>query len=52
MIEIEYWMLTSEGYDKFYETVETNDVEEAIKTVRKMYPRAKDFKVYEKKTSK
>ena len=48
MIEVQYWINTSDGYDNRYMTVETGDEEEALETVKKAHPRGKDFKIVHK----
>jgi hypothetical protein len=48
MIEVEYWVLTPDGYDNRYMTVNTDDEQEAFDTVKETHRRSKNFKVYKK----
>lgn len=43
---IEFWILTPDGYDNRYETVDTKNVEKAFRIVQENNRRAKNLKVY------
>lgn len=43
---IEFWVLTPDGYDNRYETVDTKDVDKAFRTVLNNNKRAKNLKIY------
>jgi hypothetical protein len=48
MREVEYWVLTPDGYDNRYMTVNTDDEQEAFDIVKETHRRSKNFKVYKK----
>jgi len=44
--EVEYWVLTSDGYDNNYIKVNAKSEEEALKKAEEETRRGKDFKIY------
>jgi len=43
---IEFWILTPDGYDNRYETVDTKNVDKAFRTVLNNNIGAKNLKIY------
>ena len=46
--EVEYWVLTGDGYDNNYIKVNANSEEEALKKAEEETRRGKDFKIYKR----
>ena len=46
--EVEYWVLTRDGYDNEYITVEAGSEEEALKKAEEETRRGKNFKIYKR----
>ena len=46
--EVEYWVLTSDGYDNNYIKVNAKSEEEALKKAEEETYRGKDFKIYKR----
>ena len=46
--EVEYWVLTGDGYDNNYIKVNAKSEEEALKKAEEETRRGKDFKIYKR----
>ncbi|MDB4489657.1 hypothetical protein N9034_00575 [bacterium] len=46
--EVEYWVLTRDGYDNNYIKVNAKSEEEALKKAEEETRRGKDFKIYKR----
>ena len=46
--EVEYWVLTGDGYDNNYIKVNAKSEEEALKKAKEETRRGKDFKIYKR----